>query len=177
MSQTLDELYFVWLYRQIGSVNLRNPARTYWSLARQLYTKPFVWFVMNDENRVEDGKDLRHDFVNECHIEYVDHDWMTDECSVLELIIALARRLAFEDDRPVLGWFWRLIDNLELEQFTDRYYNQEAQDEIDEVLDRLIWRTYGPDGHGGLFPLERPMKDQRDIELWYQLASFLYELE
>jgi len=49
VSQPLDELYFTWLYSQVGSVRTRNPARTYWSLLRYLYTKEFVWIIPNDD--------------------------------------------------------------------------------------------------------------------------------
>lgn len=63
MDGPLDEQYLKWLYRQVASSKYRNPARTYWSLLRQLYTTEFVWTVPNDDNRVEDGRDLRYEFL------------------------------------------------------------------------------------------------------------------
>lgn len=178
MNEPLDELYLRWLYAAIGSVKLRNPSRTYWALARQLYTKEFVWIIPNDDNRVEDGRDLRYEFMDDCGIQTVDGEWMDLGCSMLEMLVSLSRHLAFEDGRiEPRGWFWRLMENLDLEEYTDRNYNGH-QDAINEVLDRIIWRTYSYDGReGGLFPLENPHQDQREVEIWYQLNAYLLEHE
>jgi hypothetical protein len=177
MNQPLDELYLTWLYSQVGSVKNKDKSRTYWSLTRQLFRKEFIWIIPNDDNRLADGRDLRIEFIKKCNLDLVDSEWMNLGCSMLEMLIALTRRISFETDRPARGWFWRLIDNLELEECTDSNYNPAQQREIDEVLDRVIWRLYHADGRGGLFPLEHPSSDQRDVEIWYQLSSFLYETE
>lgn len=117
------------------------------------------------------------EFIHEQEIEFVDPDWLDEGCSFLEMLIGLARRLAFETDRPSISWFWRLMENLDLEQYTDQNYGDECQAIIDETLERVIWRIYAPDGRGGLFPLEDPRQDQRDVEIWYQLCSYLAEQE
>lgn len=173
MSEPLDELYFRWLYSQVGSVKQKNPARTYWSLLKQLFTKEFVWIIPNDDNRLEDGRDLRYEFVDEQNLDDVEPEWLGLGCSMLEMLIALANRLSFEDDQPADAWFWKLIENLGLRGFTDRYpYDEEI---VDEILDNVIWRTYEEDGRGGLFPLKHPNQDQRDVEIWYQLSAYLLE--
>ena len=59
MSHILDEDYLTWLYSQVGSVKLRNKAKSHWSLLRQMYTKEFIWLIPNDDNLLEDGRDLR----------------------------------------------------------------------------------------------------------------------
>lgn len=177
MTKPLDELYLTWLYSQIGSVKLKNPARTYWSLAKQLFTKEFVWIVPNDDNRLEDGRDLRPEFIEASALESVDSEWMSLGCSMLEMLVSLSRRLSFEVDIEPRGWFWRLMENLDFEQYTDKNYNKRHEKIIDERLDVVIWRTYKPNGDGGLFPLERPTKDQREIEIWYQLSAYLLEQE
>lgn len=175
MSEPLDELYLRWLYTKIGSVKLRSPAKTYWSLARQLFTKEFVWIVPNDDNRLEDGRDLRQEFVDDCGIAEVDPGWMDLGCSMLEMLIALSRRLSFEAGRNPHGWFWRLMENLEVEEFTDKNYSRLVERLVDDKLDQVIWRTYRQDGRGGLFPLEHPKQDQREVEIWYQLCAYLLE--
>lgn len=177
--QPLDEQYLHWLYRRVASVRLKNPARTYWSLMKQLYAKEFVWLIPNDDNRVEDGRDLRYEFLAEYGVEDVDLEWMGLGCSFLEMLIGLARRLAFEaaDIGDVRDWFWILLENLNLARFNDAVYVNEIQERtIDEVLDAVIWRTFNSDGSGGLFPLEDAQEDQRDVEIWYQLSAFLSEL-
>lgn len=172
---TLDDLYFEWLYKKIGSVRNRNPARSHWNLAKQLYRKQFAWFVPNDDNRECEGKDLRHEFIDEQDIEDVEIFWLQLDCSMLEMLIALARRAAYESYGDAREWFWKFMENLGLNQYTDEFYNDEAALDIEVALDRVINRTYERNGDGGLFPLKNAKKDQRKVELWYQLATYLLE--
>jgi hypothetical protein len=81
--------------------------------------------------------------------------------------------MEFYLDGTPSNWFWVLLNNLGLEQCNDESdYDQNA---VDILLDQLIWREYLEDGRGGLFPLERPAEDQRDVELWYQLNAYVVE--
>lgn len=175
MSAPIDEEYFTWLYSQIGHVKLRNRARTYWELARIMYQKEFIWFIPNDDNRAVDGRDLRQEFLEEAEIDEVDPEWMTLGCSMLEMCIALSRRLAFETDGQPRDWFWHLIEQLDLKQYSDRDFDKVAERKINDALDRVIWRTYSPTGRGGLFPLRRAQSDQTEVELWYQANEYLLE--
>lgn len=176
MDAPLDEQYFTWLYGQVASVKLKNPSRTHWSLAKQLYTKEFVWIIPNDDNRLEDGKDLRREFLEAYEIDILDLNWLDLGCSMLEMLIGLSRGLSFEADGEPSVWFWHLIETVDLEQYNDRNYNDLARRRIDDTLDRIIWRTYSPNGQGGLFPIRNPAQDQREVELWYQLNTYLVEL-
>lgn len=173
MSKPLDELYFVWLYNQVGDSETQNPARTYWRLLKQLFTKEFIWFVENDDNRIEDGKELRFEFVDQSELNDVDSEWLQQDCSMLELFIGLSRRLAFEAEGEPRDWFWHLVRNLNLQKNTDDNYNEVM---VEETLNRVIWRTYEYDGTGGLFPLKYSGRDQRKVELWYQLSEYLLQL-
>lgn len=173
MDEPLDEQYLKWLYRQVASIRLRNPARTYWSLLRQLFKTEFVWLIPNDDNRIEDGRDLRYEFIEESGADPSD-DWMTLQCSMLELLIGLSRRLDFEADGGSRRWFWMLLENLDLHNLNDSEYDNQ-EEFVDDVLANVIWRTYDYDGSGGLFPLEHPDRDQTQVELWYQLSAYLLE--
>lgn len=175
MNEPLDEQYLYWLYGQISSVKLRQASRTYWSLIRQLYTKEFVWFIPNDDNRVEDGRELRYEFLDTHDISYSNQDWMHLGCSMLEMIIAMSRRLAFETEGEPAYWFWLMLENLRIESYNDRTYDNRAMEDIDEALDMVIWRTYNKSGHGGLFPLHHSVKDQRKVEIWYQKSAYILE--
>lgn len=176
MDEPLDEKYLTWLYGQVASVQLEDPTRTYWSLLRQLYTKEFVWFVPNDDNRVEDGRDLRREFITELNLEDVDPLWLELGCSMLEMLLALSHRCAFEAEGGSSDWFWHMIDNLNLGGFHDLYLQSSKHERyVDNVLDSIIWRSYRSDGFGGLFPLKNPNEDQREVELWYQLSCYLLE--
>lgn len=173
MSELLDDQYLSWLYSKIGSTRTRDRERTYWSLLRILYTKEFVWIIPNDDNRVEDGRDLRHEFMDDMKYDDIDPDWMALGCSFLEMMIALSRRLSFEVGGEPREWFFELLENLGLYDYND---NREfSREEVDEVLDAVIWRTYAYDGTGGLFPLREPGEDQREVEIWYQLNAYVME--
>ena len=168
----LDEQYLTWLYSRIGDVEEENPRRTYWKLFRQLYSIEFVWVVPNDDNRVEDGRDLRLRFLEEWHVR-ADQHWLGLGCSFLELLVGLAERLSFEAEGKPRTWFWELLSNLGLSRYND--YMRIDTERIAEVCDRVIWRTYAPDGQGGLFPLRDPQENQLEVEIWYQLCAYILE--
>lgn len=172
---TVDDLYLGWLYRYIGSTSNKNPRRSFWSLANQLYRTPYSWSVPNDDNREEDGKSLRTEFLQDESVEIEDSSWMDLECSVLEMLIALARRVSFESSGEPGDWFWRFMENLGLNGYSDSSYSSIVAIDVDETLDQLINRTYESNGYGGLFPLESPEQDQRQVELWYQMSAYLLE--
>ena len=173
MSKPLDERYFVWLYDQVGDSKARNPARTYWRVLKQLFTKEFVWIVPNDDNRIEDGKVLRNEFVEKFRYE-VDDNWMKLGCSMLELLIGLSRRLAFECEGEPRDWFWHLMNNIGLDKLNCNDLVA-LPDYVDSAMEKVIWRTYHSNGRGGLFPLNNPHDDQRGVEIWYQLNAYILE--
>lgn len=176
----LDEKYFAWLYRKIGAVTNRNPERGHWELAKRLYKTKFLDFVPNDVNRATDGIALREEFLDKHpHIEF-DSMWMNLDCSMLEMLIALSRRANYHTDDGALsggalGWFWELMGNVDLDQYTDAVWSNRCLGEIDRVLERINNRTYNTSGRGGLFPLIHPDLDQRKVELWYQMSAYLIE--
>lgn len=92
---------------------------------------------------------------------------------MLELLIALAERFAFEINGRTDRCFWELMENLGLEDYNDSADIPEQK--IDAILQEVIWRTYARTGRGGLFPLRRTGEDQREVELWYQLNAYILE--
>ncbi len=172
---SLDEAYFGWLYRNVGPSKNRNPARSYWLLAEQLHNTEFRWKIANDDNRAEDGIELRELFLQEKPQFTPTTAWLNARCSVLEMIIALARRTAFEADGDADEWTGILLHNLGFHRYTDAVWDDRAVEDVDDVLRRLIARRYGQDGTGGLFPLRYPADDQRRVELWYQMSTYLLE--
>lgn len=175
MDEPLEEQYFKWLYQQVASVRLKNPARTYWSLIRHLFKKEYVYLIPNDDNRAADGRDLRNEFIEQYEID-PDPEWMDMGCSMLEMLIALSRRLAFEDEGESRDWFWHMMENLDLTFYSDLHFKGDIRTEtVNNIVDRVIWRTYDFDGTGGLFPLDTTNEDQREVELWYQMNQYLLE--
>lgn len=179
VSGSLDEVYLTWLYSQVGSVQNTNPANNHWELLKVLYGTAFAGYVPNDDNRSADGKDLRIEFLQTTGYPLYDPygSWFDLDCSVLEMLLALARRAAFEDEAQgsSIEWFWRMIHNLELDGYTDDIFEISIQETVKEVLARLNGRTYSRNGVGGIFPLQSTNIDQRTVELWTQMSAYLLE--
>lgn len=173
----IDEAYLQWLYSHVGSVKLKNRTKTYWSLLRILHSKEFVWDprrMGRDENRAKDGIDLRRKFLEESGAVVDDAAWLDYGCSFLELLIALSWQMSFEGGGTQAECFWEIIGNLGLRECTDAAVPDE--DAINYILDKVNARDYAPNGAGGLFPLKDPdAADQRNVELWYQLNTYLLE--
>jgi hypothetical protein len=170
-SNVLDELYFEWLFKSVSF----NHKETYLSLCEQLYHTDFKWFVPNDDNRVEDGRLLRSDFLDESKLYTESDDWFIRDCSMLELILGISYRLSFESTVEHDIWFWEILENLNLTKYTDSFYTEGSYKEIDRILQKINKRTYRANGEGGLFPLRYASEDQRKIEIWYQMSAYLLE--
>jgi hypothetical protein len=173
MGEPLENLYFNWLCAKI--YNSMDPYRevTYWELLKKLHHTEYVWMMSGDDNRAEEGKELRREFIFQAEIPD-DPEWrIVIGCSVLEMLIAFARRAEFQDETPVPDWFWEFISNLRLTHYSD----QEGYDdeEVEIILQMFIWRTYSPNGDGGLFPISGSCTDQREIEVWYQFCNYLVD--
>lgn len=166
-----DESYLEFLCSLIGAAD--DPG--YLLLAKDLHDIPFRWILDRDENRAEDGLLLRSDY-----------DGMfnpSGSCSVLEMLIGLAQRVDFELD-DCMGasimeeCFWSMIENLGLDICIDEEYGQTWNTEfVEERVNRFMDRTYDYSGYGGLFPLLNPTRDQREVEIWYQMSAYLREHE
>lgn len=179
MSAYLDEQYFEWLYSQVCSVET-SQIKSYRNLLYLCYQMEYVWLIPNDDNRLEDGKYLRYEFLELLEISKDKRDqwWMELGCSILEFLVALARRLEFETDIATDIWFLELIDNLGLAKYNDRTrMTEEKKQDIEDTINRMVWRTYRYNGRGGLFPLDHPEEDQREVEIWYQLSAYINERE
>lgn len=174
-----EELYLEWLYPLVvtPAARVENSGATYRELVELLYLKEFTWFVPNDDNRIGDAMDVRREFLRENNPRLnMTGEAMEHGCSVLEVIVGLSRRLEFMVGGDAPSWSWQLIANLGLERFRDRLGRRKA-DQTNDILDALINRNYSLDGSGGFFPLAYPKEDQRKVEIWYQMAAYVNEMQ
>lgn len=176
-----EQAYFDWLYSFIGALTDRNPSHSHFLLAEQLHNQAFEWFLPMDEDRARDGCRLRDDFCDEGH-PWGDSKFIFSPCTMLEMFIALAKRIDYDTTeyvRPegVGRIFWHLMDNLGLRQYTDEVYMAQPQvaNAVKMTLTRVNARTYEANGAGGIFPLRNPRSDQREVDLWYQAAWYILE--
>jgi hypothetical protein len=177
MTNPIDYDYFEWLVAQIEIAN----TKTYDELFERMHNTEFVWMVPNDDNRVQDGLDLRTEFLNENHKKYATKILVVDivfkkGVSMLEVVVSLSRRVAFTAGGAPRNWAWNLIDNAQLRKMFDPLTDQKRE-KIEEILEALIWRTYKYDGQGGFFPLNYPKEDQTKVEIWYQMNAYVNEIQ
>jgi hypothetical protein len=91
-------------------------------------------------------------------------------------MVGLSERLSFLADRGEPHyWFWVIMDNLGLREYTDD--KRLPRTRIDNMLNMLIFRQYEPNGMGGFFPLENPQEDQRQVDIWQQLNEYINVIE
>lgn len=173
---TIEWHYFQWLCSLVTPLSDPNPSRTRYLLLEALFKAEFTWRVDHDDNRAEDGTNLRDDF---CDIvgSWEGSRFPFEPCTVLEMLIALAKRLAFETnedemDEGLYEWFWRMIENLGLIDQYDEEFNPLV---VGSAITRFVHRWYDRNGHGGLFPLNHATDDQRETEIWMQMSAYLSE--
>ena len=170
----INDEYFEWLCELIDSKRFSKQV-AYRKLLMHLHNIEFTWFITRDDNRADDGIQLRRRFG-------LQRDDMTlpryiqGPCSVLEMMVALAVRCeeSTMDDTQYGDrtgqWFWSMINNLGLNSMRDSKFDR---DYVDDVIARLLNREYEPDGRGGLFTVKNCEYDMRDVEIWTQLSWYL----
>jgi len=170
------KIYLDWLSALVESA---RPGQTFLCLFRALDRTKFQadGKVPLDSNRVSYALGLRTEFFNTYQIEYPD-DFGEARVSMLELLIQLAydmgRTTSREDNIP--SYFFELLENLGICIPDEEYIDIDRIDsDVYRVLQMVIRRKYS---HKGLlFPLKYPQKDQRHVELWFQMNAYLIEKE
>lgn len=175
----LNSLYFRWMCRLVCKD--RPVGSSYQELLTYLNEVEYIPNQPMDENRADDGMDLRYRFGYENSYEGPMIATFLDDrpCSMLEMMIALSIRC--EENimsNPEIGdrtgkWFWEMIDNLELLNMDDRRYNQNY---VDFILERFLAGEYKRDGRGGLFYIPFSERDLRKAEIWYQMCWYLDQI-
>ena len=172
--ERINDDYFEYLCELIDSGRFDRQV-SYRKLLTHLHNIEFTWFIPHDDNRADDGIQLRRRFA-------LDRDeprlarLIGGPCSVLEMMVALAIRCeeTIMDD-ALMGnrtgqWFWGMIRNLGLNTMRDNKFDR---DRVDDIIARLLNREYEPDGRGGLFTVKYCQYDMRKVEIWCQLSWYL----
>jgi hypothetical protein len=172
--ERINDEYFEWLCELIDSKRFSKHV-SYRKLLMHLHNIEFTWLIPLDDNRADDGVQLRRKYAlyrDDLRI----RRYLTGPCSVLEMMIALAVRC--EEcimDNEQMGnragqWFWGMIHNLGLSPMNDSKFDV---DFVDNAIARLLNREYEPDGRGGLFTVRNCERDMRTVEIWCQLSWYL----
>lgn len=169
LKNEINNEYFEWMYDLVGGLN-GSRVTSYRRLLMTLHATEFVYSIRMDENRAEDGVDLRRRF------SILNADILDGPCSILEMMIALAIRCeeSIMDDTSkgdrTGQWFWGMINNLGLSGMTDANFDRKY---VKFCISRFLDRNYDPDGRGGLFRIRNCDIDLRNVEIWHQLCWYL----
>lgn len=173
----IDE-YFEWLSYLVCGERYSSDI-SFSKLLMRLHSIEFRYSIPMDENRADDGMNLRYRFsIAQGYEHCVDDilDCLEAPCSVLEMMIALAIKCeeTIMDD-PSIGnrtgqWFWEMINNLGLGSMYNRRFDRDL---VDISVERFLNRDYDADGRGGLFIVRNYDYDLRDLEIWRQLLAYL----
>lgn len=176
---THDKAYYHWLVDTFTNNARRSHHATYVCLLEQMHRKAFYFLIDNDENRAGDGLYLRDIYLDR---PYALENEKPEEgpCTFLEFLIGISLRVSEMMDgireEPIDVYLWEFVDRLGLSEFTDATYDyDETRFLVDAIMTDFMDREYGRDGEGGLFPLHHPSRDQRDVEIWYQMSEYLVE--
>lgn len=167
--------YIHWMRRMMtaGTVN----EGIYNALFDTLSHTPFYWIVPMDENRYNDGINLRSLFAYEKNLDpEMIFEMLSDQpCSILEMMVALTIRINdimddIEQGDRLKSWFWGMIDSLGLYGMTDERYSPIF---VEAVLKKFLNREYGNDGRGNLFPNFKDFDSYTKIQIWDQAMYYL----
>lgn len=173
----ITERYFQWMSNLVCDGKYTR-GLSWEALFRELHQTIFTYILPMDENRATDGTDLRYRFGYEEGYSRDELLCLDDrECSVLEMMVALALRCEEHImDDPESGdrtgrWFFEMIENLGLADMDDEHFERET---VHFVIRRFLDRDYEPNGEGGLFSLgSGDHRDMRRIDIWYQMMWYL----
>lgn len=167
--------YYKWLLYHVR-VSENRKFMQYSSLFKYLHNKRFRYTIFMDKNREADGLYLRDEFFGDLNIR---NGEMEQGACVLEVLVALACRM----DDDYVGdpgveepdeLFMELLFNLGFKDFTNNKWGI-YKDLADEIIDKWLDREFDQCGNGSIFPIKKPHRDQREIEIWAQMSEYIYE--
>lgn len=171
----IQKEYNEWLMEKTGLSN-----HNFRKLAEALINKDFYYFIENDMNRYIDGLDIRKDFAYDTL--YDDYNDINGPCNCLEMIYGLAKRMnniIYDPDFPedeTEDCLYCMLQNLGLLIFDDQNFEKYGGIErVNYILEVFLERSYDYYGNGGLFPNQNARKDQRNVEIWYQMSEYINE--
>lgn len=170
-----EAAYFDWLTGLVAEGGNSGRVKEYSDMLEFLFYQVFLFTVPNDDNRSDDGCELRKKFESRTGSR-LGRQTFYRACTVLEMMIGVAERMAFfifdpekSEEPDAACCFWEMIDNVGFGS------NNVANEQL---LGKLLYRTYNRDGTGGsMFPVPGTTVDMRKVEIWYQMMLYLNERE
>lgn len=165
MHGMFSDSYVTWLYNYMRIFD--HPGCAY--ILDILLSIPFRYLIILDRNTEFYGLELRNQFTSATGEQAT---FVDCPCSLLEALIAIAQRIQWNifwdpDEDRAYQWFWVMIDNLGLTDCTD-------VDQISVICNRLLDRTYNPDGLGALCgQIPNSTVDIREVPFYAQCEQWI----
>lgn len=168
-----ETIYFDDLCERGGAS--RRGGHSFFFLFKELDRIPFKWVIARDENRAVDVERLREDILGRYWREML----AREEPSVLEVLVELSVRMAYNliptKRNGEVECLWVMLKNLGLDKYDDEHYETYYGQKIHDIVYFWMERQFGRDGRGSPFPLRCTKKNQKRVELWYQMHAYLEE--
>ena len=176
-SHELNDIYFDWMQQLVCDDEFIGD-RSFYKLFRLMDETPYDYILPMDGNRAEDGADLRYRFGYELGIDprIIASELDYQPCSILEMLVALVCRcedhimVDLEVGHQYGRWFWKILNNLGLDEMDDTAFDYEK---AKDILENFLYRNYEPDGRGGPVYLPDCGEDLRCVDIWGQMMRYL----
>lgn len=176
----MDEIWAEYLECLIDRCGLAK-YKKYRKIFEVLHDIDYIYVMERDKNRLSDGLGLRRDFENAIHDRYphlVD-EFHNRRCSVMEMLVALAIRVdtsilcdPMSGEETPYKFFMEMIENLRLDQFKGMHFDAHG---VRLIISLWMRRNFKPNGEGSPFPVKNDDRDQRKLETWDQVNSYISE--
>lgn len=175
----MDELWDDYLQYLIWRCGLQKENKMV-LIFEVLHKIPFFYVLERDINRRSDGFFLRNGY--KIPNEFMDNidileEFDTRRPAVMEVLVALAIRV----DNEIIGdpadphpeeFFMKMIKNLGLDKLRRGCHKER---ETIKIVQRWLNREFESDGIGSPFPVRYDHRDQRRLEIWDQMNSYICE--
>lgn len=179
----LTETYFDWL-RSEAFTNRVN-RREYEGCLRTIHDIPFYWIMWQDENRAGDALSFRqHDFLGfQQDLDSLDQVWLgvwaMSSPSVLEVLLAIARRWSFYFEGSVAYYFGHLFRNMGYDRHPGRVLGATSTEQVRSKTQVWLARQFEFNGVGSPFPINEQgvlnVIDTRTVDIWTQMNMYSAE--
>lgn len=177
----LEETYFDWLKSECFSES--SERREYEGVLRVLHDIPFYFTIWSDENRAGDALSFRRsEFLGtQRDLDHLDqhwlHDWAEASPSVLEVLLAMARRWSWYFEGSVPFYFAHMFMNMKFDRSPGRHLVPVAANAVRARCDDWMSRQFKPNGDGSPFPIHHALEvvDFTKVDIWAQMNAYSAE--
>ena len=146
-----------------------------------MHDTPFRAMNILDESRIVDAESLRYLYCDETgQLQHMAANSTINgpQISVFEVLIALCLRyerdVLYDGHTPAASLIFNAsLANSGLAKYRHGHYDER---EVDDILNRIIERRYGPTGEGNFFYIRKPRRPLNTVDIWTQLCWYIGDM-